>query len=876
MDRHRVARLSIFALLLTLAGGTWLSTDRAWNGGDGDWDDPDNWNPAGIPGTAATDIARIDGGAVTLGTAYTIATLDVGGGSLDASSDLTVSGTTEITGATVTGTSDLITDALVLDGGVITEMADDCCNIVASGSLELRGPGANTVGRTLVNQGSGSWLGGDLDLTGGTLRNEAGATLTVDTGVDVDVTGGVVENAGSWILQGFPPDHGIVVVTDFLNTGSVDLQSGVLEVEDCCTFTQDAAAGTTIAAGATLRFAGGSHDLGGSVSGDGSVEVSEGAVTVPGGSSFAPARTSVYSGTLTLEAGGSPGLPRVEVAGGTFVTQGDLSVDEGRLTAGIAKVDDCCEIVSTGVLELSGPDPKGIEGTVVNQGAGTWIGGDLDLAAGRLVNDAGGTFAVEVATDVEVTGGVIENAGEWIHRVSDCCEMTGDFDLTNTGTARIESGTLRLGLTCVNPGNPEEDCWNFTQSGEDAHTEVSDGATLAAEVRLSGGVLGGSGTVEGIVTNGFPPSSGFSPDATAWVKPGFPPSSGLRPRTSGVLTVDGEYVQTGDGVLEIGISGGSVAEGFPPGHGLLAVSGAATLGGALEIVPDPDSPPRAGQQFEVMTWASRSGQFADVQGTDVGPDLRLDVGYEADGLVLSVVATSGPAMAAAVGGSGPGSQTTASPGDTEVPVLHAALAAPGGGDHALLQGVTLQASGSGDDAAHIAAVTVHHDADGDGQVGSDDEALATGGYAADDGQLALSFDAPLRIESGDAADLLVSYDLAGSLARTPVAPTIGPVSNLPPGLGGLTWLVLLGLAVALATGAGRPRRHAYAALLVAMALIGVSCGSGDTVGPGGDDGERTVTFGVQLVSVDVQGETSGQAGSVDGLPLQGTTLSVTR
>jgi len=564
------------------------------------------------------------------------------------------------------------------------------------------------------------------------------------------------------------------------------------------------------------------------------------------------------------------------MSGGSLVTSGDLSIDEARLTGGIAKVDDCCKIVSTEVLELSGPDPKRIEGTLVNQGSGTWIGGDLDLAAGRLVNDAGGTLVVETATDVEVTGGVIENAGTWIQQgFPPTNGIVGDFDLTNTGTARIESGTLRLGLTCVNPGTPEEDCWNFTQGGEDAHTEVSEGATLAAEVRLSGGVLAGTGTVEGIVTNGFPPSSAFSPDATAWVKPGFPPDSGFRPRTSGVLTLDGEYVQTGDGVLGIGISGGSVTEGFPPTHGLLAVSGAATLGGVLEIVADPDAPPVAGQQFEVMTWASRSGEFASVEGAELSENLRIDVDYEDDGLVLSVVATGGPALSAGPGGNAPAGRTSASPGASNVPVLHAALAAPGGGDHALLQGVTLQASGSGDDAAHIAAVTAHHDADGDGQVGSDDEALATGGYPADDGQLALTFDAPLRIESGDAADLLVSYDLAGSLGRTPVTPTIGPVSNLPPGLGGSTWLVLLGLAVAMATGAGRRRRHAYATLLVAMALTGVSCGGGDTVGPGGDGGEETLTYGVQLVSVDIQGETSGEAGSVDGLPLQGTTLSVT-
>lgn len=850
------------ALVCVSVGAATLRTDRVWFGGSGDWDNPDNWDPPGIPGTNAVDRATIGGGTVTLGSAYTIGALDVGAAELDASADVTVSGTAQVIGGTVTGSGDLNAHTVVLDGGVVTEGLNDCCSLVATDVLELHGPNANTVGRTLVNQGAGSWLGGDLDLTGGTLRNEVGATFTVSTTTDASVSDGAVENAGSWVMQG-NDCCSLRIASDFLNTGTVDVLSGVMEAKDCCSFRQDPGGMTTVAAGAALHFTGGTHELGGSVSGDGEVGVSAGALTVPAGSSYAPALTSVVGATLTVGAGGSPGLPTLDLAGGTFVTDGDLAVDEGRLTAGTAKAKDCCNLTFTGTLELSGPDPKRIEGTVESLGAGSWTGGDLDLSTGRLVNGAGAQFVVETTSDVAVTqgaastGAAVENLGTWILRAQDCCSVTGDFDFQNSGTLAVQSGTLRLGLTCVNPGTPEEDCWNLTQSSAGARTEVSEGATLAAEVRLADGLLTGSGRIEGLVTNGFPPGSGARVE---------PAPTAVDPPSSYVLTLDGDYVQTADGTLTIDLVDAGNA-GFPPANSLLAVSGSATLDGTLELSADPDFDPAAGDTFEVLTWGSRTGEFGTVTGADLAGPLILDAAYENGGLVLRVNATEGPAMVATSGAEAPPAATEASPGDTHVPMLQAALAVEPGGDHGLVESVTLQASGGGDDATGVRSVALHRDVDGDGALGAGDETLATGSYAGDDAQLELTLANPLRIEAGSAVNLLVTYDLSSSTASAGPTPFPTPDSPIEPTL----LLALLALTSLLPIRLSkRGRGVASVSALILVALAGTSC-NGDSTGPG----SQAVTYTAQVVGVGTEGETSGKAGTVAGLPVNGTVLTVT-
>ena len=94
-------------------------------------------------------------------------------------------------------------------------------------------------------------------------------------------------------------------------------------------------------------------------------------------------------------------------------------------------------------------------------------------------------------------------------------------------------------------------------------------------------------------------------------------------------------------------------------------------------------------------------------------------------------------------------------GQTNVPIVRFRLNSNSGSTG--LASITLQASGSGNDARDVNDVTLWADLDGDGTVSSGDVELGTGRYAADDGTLVLSMTADFSIPSGN-SDYLVTYD----------------------------------------------------------------------------------------------------------------------
>ncbi|HYU57673.1 MAG TPA: hypothetical protein VEO00_06440 [Actinomycetota bacterium] len=98
---------------------------------------------------------------------------------------------------------------------------------------------------------------------------------------------------------------------------------------------------------------------------------------------------------------------------------------------------------------------------------------------------------------------------------------------------------------------------------QDAASSLAGGGTGAGRtVSISGGTLSGVGTVDGDLVN------------EGTVQPGNSP---------GIFTVTGTYDQKG-GTLPIEIAGVEAGTQYDS----LSVSGAATLGGTLEISTDPD------------------------------------------------------------------------------------------------------------------------------------------------------------------------------------------------------------------------------------------------------------------------------------------------
>ena len=138
----------------------------------------------------------------------------------------------------------------------------------------------------------------------------------------------------------------------------------------------------------------------------------------------------------------------------------------------------------------------------------------------------------------------------------------------------------------------------FYLGDNDLH--VADGMTLTLDDRLAaeyGGMLSGLGTVDGLVENRH---GEIHPTRS----------------TAGGLHVDGDFTQQSDGALLIDI-------GSTSSYGRLLVTGQATLGGTLVVELQNGFVPGLGDHFDVLTFASRMGDFSDYLGLGLGGHLSL-------------------------------------------------------------------------------------------------------------------------------------------------------------------------------------------------------------------------------------------------------------
>jgi hypothetical protein len=272
-------------------------------------------------------------------------------------------------------------------------------------------------------------------------------------------------------------------------------------------------------------------------------------------------------------------------------------------------------------------------GQLINTGTLAWNSASLNDGAGSVIsNAAGATINLSVGT-YAVTfpqyGGTsaFDNAGQLNFSAGPNTGTVGDT-FNNSGTLSVNSGTLALsalyrqtaGLTLLNGGS------------------VNNSLPLL----IQGGTLGGSGTISGSVTN------------NGTVSPGKP---------FGTMTIDGNYVQTGLGTLNIELGGTVPGTSFD----LLTVANSATLAGTLNVgfangyVPAStnlsftflNANPLTGAfgnfsypSYEVGLQLSYATDSAGIQVTNLGPvigPLRLTAPeYSGGQFTMQIGATSEP------------------------------------------------------------------------------------------------------------------------------------------------------------------------------------------------------------------------------------------
>jgi hypothetical protein len=176
--------------------------------------------------------------------------------------------------------------------------------------------------------------------------------------------------------------------------------------------------------------------------------------------------------------------------------------------------------------------------------------------------------------------------------------LSGGPTFTNTGTVEATSGTLRFSA-------------GYTQT---AGTTRLNGGSLRFDqtAAIQGGTLAGTGMITGNVNN-----SGGA------VAPGLSP---------GLLTITGGYTQGASAMFNVEIGGLDPGTQFDK----LAVSGNAMLNGTLAIALTKGFVPSLGQSFEVMTFATRSGDFTTVTGTGIDGGLVFVKNTGATNVILVV------------------------------------------------------------------------------------------------------------------------------------------------------------------------------------------------------------------------------------------------
>jgi hypothetical protein len=495
-------------------------------------------------------------------------TLEVSGQAiLDVNADLSVQNfalTNVLQGSanlTVTGT---------LTWNVPGHMMGTGTTIVASGGM------ANLVGdndswhlqRTFTNNGVVNWNGvSTLDMVGN-FNNQSGGVFNAIADASTSPFGaGTFNNAGT-LHKTSSVGTGTTMFQDnlFNNTGVVDVASGVLALDQGGASTGHFSA----ASGGTLSFTAANYTLnaGTTFTGPGTFLVNNGTVFV---------NAAISSPSFALANGAIDGTGNLTVTGTFDWTGGTLKNSTGTLT-----------IPSGATFNIRGNTDKNNQDRTINlSGTANWTGtGNFNSGSGAVLNVlAGGVLNIQ--TDAQVGGGTWNNFGTISKTAGPGTMSISVFNhFTNNGTVSVQSGTFDMAGT-------------YKQLA--GTTSVAAGAALISSfdghINILGGVLTGNGSVGTSTSLANVTNSGV-------VAPGSP---------LGTLTIFGTYTQTIAGILSIGVGGTTASTQYDR----LAVTGAVTLNGTLTMGLANGFTPAIGNIFVVVTFASRTGTFANVTGSAI-------------------------------------------------------------------------------------------------------------------------------------------------------------------------------------------------------------------------------------------------------------------
>ena len=408
-----------------------------WTGPNGgDWSDPANWTPNGVPGSA-------DAALVNLAGSYTIAldvasigslTLDAPGVTINPAAALALAGVLNVQAGTFTVSNTITGGTIRPDGGTIDYASGTLDGVTLDGPLDLSASDAQVSikdGITFAGSGPGQIVdtGLNANLQVDDTETLANVAITLGNGGSL-YTGPMLTLAGNSTLA--IVDGGALIDGTLDNKGSITAITGVLN--DTATTINDGS--VTIGNGSS------NNDLFDLASNTGTISVS-------GTGTGATVINTTNTGTISV------------VSSASLATEGTLDNTGGTIT-----------LASGTALDLQSTETRAQLGTIDRNGATLTLGGTLNLTGQTLDITKGSTFD-DALLDGTITGGVIkpdggtiDYAGVTLHSVT----LDGPLDLSsNNAQVYIRGGITFTGTA------PEQ----ILETGSNATLRFDDAETLA-------------------------------------------------------------------------------------------------------------------------------------------------------------------------------------------------------------------------------------------------------------------------------------------------------------------------------------------------------------------------------------------------------------
>ena len=275
-------------------------------------------------------------------------------------------------------------------------------------------------------------------------------------------------------------------------------------------------------------------------------------------------------------------------------------------------------------VNLQNANPFGNLANGVLTGGTYNVTGTLEIPGNITTNDAkitlNGKASQILNPSTNALAGFVTNASKGSFSVTAGQSFTSAGTFTNQGAITVGKGstfTVGSGGSYLQTEGKTTVNGKVTLSSTEEKTDEadSDSSPAAANIRIAKGTLfGNGGTVAAHVY-----SSGT-----------VIPADSLT--ATGKLAITGAYTQTAAGALDANIAGASSGQ-----FNVLNVTGAATIGGTLNIGLLDKFVPAVGDTFEILTAKKVTGTFATVNGTKINDSEHFTVTYNADNVTLTVV-----------------------------------------------------------------------------------------------------------------------------------------------------------------------------------------------------------------------------------------------